>query len=154
MEFDTGIKLRNTGSYHSSCTLDTEACCRKLWKILSVQCKRAGDGGAGEFWLDYSDALRTKHIVVGVEKEEDGYDIKFRAGSRPGRIADIVMVGLGLLIFWCLSKIFVPSPDPLYISGLAFASAALVTILYLVYGRSFGEKETKELIEKLQTEKF
>lgn len=153
MEFDTLIKLRPTGSYQSSSSLGWEECCAKVWEILTPECKHAGDSGAGEFWLDFSDPLRTKHVVVNVERVEEGYEIKFRAGSRPGRIADLVMIGLGLLIFWILSKIFVPSPDPLYLAGLAFSSAALVVILYLVYGRTFGEKQTEQLLEKLRREK-
>ena len=152
MEFDTSVKLKSKGSYHSSSTMEMEPFCLKIWNLLSPTVKHAADSGAGEFWLDYSDFMRTKHIVVNIEKEESGYDIKFRAGTRPGRFADILLIVFILLLFWTLGKVLVPSPDPLVIAGLCCAVVGLVVVLLLIYGRTFGEKETAQLLDKLRSE--
>ena len=152
MEFDTSLKFKNRGAYRSSSNLDMEEYCLKIWNILSPSVKHAADSGAGEFWLDYSDLMRTKHIVVNVEKEDTGYNIKFRSGVRPGRLADVLLTAFFLLLFWTLSKVFVPQPDPLYCVGLAIGIIGIAAVLLFSFGRTFGEKETALLIDKLRCE--
>ena len=100
-------------------------------------------------WLDYSNPLQTRHIVLNVSRTDGGYEIGFRAGKRPGRIMDVLLMAFALLLIWCLGKCLTPAPQAVYIAGLVVAVIGVAATLALAYGKTFGREETARLREKL-----
>ena len=164
MEFDNRIPLKETGRISLVSDLSPEALHKRLWEICSASAAHVGDAGAGEFWLDYSDLLRTRHIVVNVPMPEtDGeaegsreaagepreYPVRFRAGSKLNYVGDVVVMALVLLAFWCLSKLLVPQPPLAAAAGFVAAAAAAAGLAWWA-GRNFGRRQTDELIEKIR----
>ena len=151
MEFDTSVKLVPTGSLKVSPGKDYEAWLEDVSTILRSVAAHVGDSRAGEFWVDYSTALQTRHIVLNVEDTGEGvYEVKFRAGKRPGRLADVLVMGLVLLGMWCLSKSFVPSPLLWHVAGAVLSLAGAAGVAAYCYGKTFGRKETAQLMEKFK----
>ena len=66
MEFDTNISLRPCGSVEIESSKDCEALLSEVWDVLSSVSKNVGEGTGGEFWVDFSDAVKTKYIVCNV----------------------------------------------------------------------------------------
>lgn len=168
MEFDNRIHLKDTGRSDLAAALSPEALHKRLWEIFSTSAAHVGDAGAGEFWLDYSDLLRTRHLVVNLsfpnggdngEPAEDApvgtkrtpvrYSLRFRGGSKLSPVGDVIVMLLALLAFWCLSHLLVPRPPMAAVVGFVLCTAAAAG-LFLWAGRNFGGKETDELIEKIK----
>ena len=164
MEFDNRIHLKETGSLRLEAGMPPAALHKRLWEIFSASATHVGDAGAGEFWLDYSDMLRTRHLVVNLpmpEEEADGAGgqevaaapadciIRFRGGSKLSPVGDVAVMALALLAFWCLSHLLVPRPPVIAVAGFVLCAAAAVGLV-LWAGRNFGRKETDELIEKIR----
>lgn len=171
MEFDNRIHLKETGSLRLEAGMAPASLHQRLWDIFSASAAHVGDAGAGEFWLDFSDLLRTRHLVVdfpmpeedaaGAEAQEAaGADspaasmpqdcvIRFRGGSKLSPVGDVVVMALALLAFWCLSHLLVPRPPVAAVAGFVLCAAAAVGLV-LWAGRNFGRKETDELIEKIR----
>ena len=151
MEFDTGVKLKPAGRLDLDLPMDFETVCSKVSDVCRGDAKEVGDSGAGEFWLDYSSALQTRHLVVNVESAgQDRYAVKFRVGRRLGRLSDVLLMACLLLAFWCLGKTVSVAPDAGYIVGLALSVIAAGVIFYFGYGKTFGREETARLSEKLR----
>ena len=176
MEFDNRIHLKETGSLRLEAGMPPAALHKRLWEIFSASATHVGDAGAGEFWLDYSDLLRTRHLVVNLPmpeeeaedaagqedagKQEDAAGqedaaapadciIRFRGGSKLSPVGDVAVMALALLAFWCLSHLLVPRPPVIAVAGFVLCAAAAVGLV-LWAGRNFGRKETDELIEKIR----
>ena len=66
MEFDTNISLRPCGSVEIESSKDCEALLSEVWDVLSSVSKNVGEGTGGEFWVDFSDAVKTRYIVCNV----------------------------------------------------------------------------------------
>lgn len=169
MEFDNRINLKETGRCDLVSDLSPEALHKRLWDLFSASAAHVGDAGAGEFWLDYPDLLRTRHLVVnlsfpGSEESSDDagtaeegasrnpghYSVRFRGGSKLNYLGDVLVMALALLAFWCLSKLLVPQPPVLAIAGFVLCTTSAIGLFFWA-GRKFGEKETDELIEKLRS---
>ena len=131
MEFDNTIKLKEADSLDFTSDQPFESVHKQLWDICSGRSSHVGDGGNGEYWLDYPAPLRTRHLVVNLEETDPG---QFR---------------LVLAAFWCLGKLFVPAPSFLYILGFIAAVAAAAG-LYVWSGKGFGGKETAALTEAVR----
>lgn len=155
MEFDNRIRLKETGHIETPSGLSPEDMHRHVWELCSDVSARVGDAGNGEFWLDFSDALRTRHLVVNLSVPEPGpdgirvYGVRFRGGSKLNYLGDVLVMALALLSFWCLSQLLVPQPPVAAAAGLV-ASAGAAAGLWLWTGKNFGRKETTELIEKIK----
>lgn len=150
MEFDTSLKLIPVGSLRVAPGKDYEAYLEDVGALLRSRVANVGEGGVGEFWMDYSTPLQTRHIVVNVENSSEGeYEIALRAGKRPGRLADVIVMGLALLLMWCLGKALVPDPSCWHIAGAGASAAGIAATLVFAYGKTFGNKEAAQLIEKL-----
>ena len=159
MEFDNHITLKETGRTVWVSGLAPDAAHRHLWDIFSASSSHVGDAGRGEFWLDYSDLLRTRHLVVELTVPEKGpesadggatkYGLRFRAGSKLNYLGDVAVMALVLLAFWCLSRLLVPHPPLAAVAGLVLSAVAAAGLV-LHAGRNFGRKETDELIEKIR----
>ena len=116
----------------------------------SVPTIGVGDGGNGEYWLDYPAPLRTRHLVVNLEETDPGqFRLRLRAGSKPDYLCDVLLGFLVLAAFWCLGKLFVPAPSFLYILGF-IAAVATAAGLYVWSGKGFGGKETAALTEAVR----
>lgn len=74
MEFDTNIILQDCGSVEIESSKDYEALLGDVWDVLSSVSKNVGEGTGGEFWVDFSDTLKTKYIVCKVSPAEDVSD--------------------------------------------------------------------------------
>lgn len=70
MEFDHRIPLKETGRTSLVSDLSPEALHKRVWEICSASAAHIGEAGAGEFWLDHSDLLRTRHLVVSLSLPE------------------------------------------------------------------------------------
>jgi len=150
MEFDTSIKLKQLSSADISSPYGKEEFTEKVWNILSKYSSEIGEGGSGQFWLDYSTTMSTRHMVVDVdEKEPNLYHVTIRSGSRASRITDVCIVVLVLLAFWFLSKMFVPAAPWYYIAGLC-ASLLIAGALALFSGKSFGVSDAANLMYEIQ----
>ena len=149
MEFDTGIKLEPAGHLMVTSDQDQESFLKSLSDILRAQGREVGDSRAGEFWLDYSTPLQTRHLVVNAEQADSGYRISVRCGKRPGRISDVLLMGLALLALWLLGKVFTVTPQPLHIAGLILTVIAAAVLAGYVYGKTFGRKEATLLLEQV-----
>ncbi len=149
MEFDSGIKLRDIRTVYVSSGMDFDPFMRALWKVLGDESREMADTGGGEVWLDFSDFLRTRHLVVNVSPAEGGYDIRFRSGSRPSLLSDVIMMAFGLIFFWLSGKVFVPHPPLAAAAGLFLSLAAVLLTLFWC-GRRFGSAEVDEIIKKIE----
>ena len=150
MEFDNTIKLKETGSLAFTAKMPFEAVHKRLWEVLGGFSDPVGDGGNGEYWLNYPAPLRTRHLVANLEETAPGsYRLRLRAGSKPDYLCDVLLGFLALAAFWCLGKLFVPSPSLLFILGFIAAVAAAAG-LYIWSGKGFGEKETAALTEAVR----
>ncbi|MBQ8022123.1 MAG: hypothetical protein IJ255_05485 [Bacteroidales bacterium] len=151
MEFDNRIRLKDTGSCEVRSDLAFEDYHKKLWDLFHAHVQHLGDGGNGEFWLDYPAPLRTRHLVVNLEEgsEPGRYRIRFRGGSKPDYLCDVLVMVLALAAFWCLGKLFVPGAPVLAAVGCVAGFAAAAG-LYIWSGKGFGGKETLEWIERIK----
>lgn len=148
MEFDTSINLKPVATHFVKSDKDLEAFVHELWD-KSLECaSEVANAGETEIWLDCSDMLRTRHLSVYAEPVEGGYRLTFKAGSKPSRIGDAVMMVCILIAFWLGSKVLVPQPPVFNIVGAVLALlAAGATLLYA--GKAFGKEKVDELINKL-----
>lgn len=150
MEFDNTIKLKEAGSLDFTSDQPFESVHKQLWDICSGRSSHVGDGGNGEYWLDYPAPLRTRHLVVNLEETDPGqFRLRLRAGSKPDYLCDVLLGFLVLAAFWCLGKLFVPAPSFLYTLGFIAAVAAAAG-LYVWSGKGFGGKETAALTEAVR----
>ncbi len=149
MEFDSGIRLRDVRTVHISSDRDFDSFMRALWDVSGEESREVADTGGGEIWLDYSDFLRTRHMVVNVSASEGGYELRFRSGSKPSLFSDVVIMALCLLAFRLLGKVFVPHPPLAAAAGLVLSLAAVILALFRV-GRRFGNAEVDEIIKKIE----
>lgn len=150
MEFDNTIKLKETGRITFTADVPFDTVHKRLWEVFSAHCRHIGDGGRGEYWLDYPAPLRTRHLVVNLDETAPGnYGLTFRAGSKPDYLCDVLLGFLALAAFWCLGKLFFPAPSILYILGFVGATA-LAAGLFVWSGKGFGGKETAELTEAVR----
>jgi len=148
MEFDTSINLRKVASYRVDSEKDLESFVRNLWD-KGLECARhAAQAGEAEIWLDYSDALRTRHLSVLVEQQEGGYSLSFRSGTKPSRIGDAVMILSILCAFWLGSKVLVPQPPVINIIGTA-AMLAIAGAVAIFSSMGFGKSEAEEIMKRL-----
>ena len=150
MEFDNTIKLKESGAFDFTADLPFETVHKRIWDICSARTSHVGDGGNGEFWLDFPAPLRTRHLVVNLEETAPGsFHVRLRAGSKPDYLCDFLLGLCFLAFFWCLSKIFVPHPPILWLLGMI---VALVTGIGLFYwsGKGFGGKESAVLEEEVR----
>lgn len=145
MEFDTHIRLKDTGTLDLTTPASFEDVHQRLWDLFKTHCNQVGDGPHGECWLDYSKPLRTRHLIVDMEQDSEQpsspIHLRFRGGSKPDYLCDILIVFLVLGAFWSLSKLFI-------IGFLAAAAAAAA--LYFWSGKSFGEEETAQLKDQIR----
>ena len=137
MEFDSSLKFKDLKTVFVKSDLEVEPFVGKVWDIAAGCVKNIGQAGESEMWLDYSDALRTRHLAVLVLQAEGGFELKFRGGSRPGLMADVLLMALALAAFWLMGKVFVPHPPAICIAGIvACVAAALGLVLHC--GKAFG----------------
>ncbi len=148
MEFDTNINLREVGSYTLASGKNLEEFVRTLWDKGLETARYVAQTGEGELWMDYTDTLRTRHLVVNVEETEGGFNLRFRGGSKLSYIGDGIVMVCILIAFWLGSKVLVPSPPVLNIIG-AVAALAVAAMVFLYSVRSFGREESLELFRKL-----
>lgn len=141
MEFDTHIRLKETGTLDLTTPASFEEVHQRLWDLFKTRCNQVGDGPHGECWLDYSKPLRTRHLVVDMDQAPDTVHLRFRGGSKPDYLCDILVIFLALGAFWSLSKLFILGFLP---------AAAAAAALYFWSGKSFGEKETAQLKEDIR----
>jgi hypothetical protein len=148
MEFETTIALKPVTEVFVASRESFEEFCGRLHRVLSADGRHVGDGGNGEFWVDYSDTFFTKHLVVNVSEADGGFNLRFRRGKRFGHIGDVLIMLLILTAVYCVGKMFIPGPSLLNISGLA---VSIPIILYFLnaYGRKFGTEESGEIIDRL-----
>lgn len=148
MEFDTSLNLKPVATHSVKSDKDPEAFVHHLWD-RSMECASSvANAGETEIWLDCSDTLRTRHLSVYVEPEEGGYKLTFKAGSKPSRIGDAVIMICVLLAFWMGSKLLVPQPPVVNMIGsVAALLAAGATVFHA--GKAFGKEKVDELIKKL-----
>lgn len=141
MEFDTHIRLKDTGTLDLTTQASFEDVHQRLWDLFKAHCNQVGDGPRGECWLDYSKPLRTRHLVVEMGQDEDTVHLRFRGGSKPDYLCDILIIFLVLGAFWSLSKLFILGFLP---------AAAAAAALYFWSGKSFGEEETAQLKNQIR----
>ena len=148
MEFDSSLKFKDLKTAFVKSDLEVEPFVGKVWDIASGCVKNIGQAGESEMWLDYSDALRTRHLAVLVLQAEGGFELKFRGGSRPGLMADVLLMALALAAFWLMGKVFVPHPPAICIAGIvACVAAALGLVLHC--GKAFGAEQSDFLTNKI-----
>lgn len=151
MEFDTKISLRTLARFDVASGLGMDDFGKKIWDIALSQAKEVGEGGQAEFWLDYSDTFRTRHLVIDFDKtEEEGiYHVNIKAGRRQSTAADIVVGFLLILAFWLCSRAIGPVFRPWTLAG-AIAAAA-VAAAFAVYGsKDFGKSEAAALEDAIK----
>ena len=102
MEFDTHIRLKDTGTLDLTTPASFEDVHQRLWDLFKTHCNQVGDGPHGECWLDYSKPLRTRHLVVDMEQDSEQpsspIHLRFRGGSKPEYLCDILHCGLSDLV--------------------------------------------------------
>ncbi|MGN0195065.1 MAG: hypothetical protein ACI4AE_01245 [Candidatus Cryptobacteroides sp.] len=146
MEFDSSIRLRTLSRIDMETSLDGEAFGQTIWDIAAASSRNVGQGGPGEIWIDHSDRLRTRHLVVGFEKTGSSggintYHVTVSAGRRQSTLADVIVGFLVIAAFWLCSRIMQGGQySALYICGacLCLAGAA---VLAVYGGKDFGEEE-------------
>lgn len=148
MEFDTTIGLKEISRETITSDKDFDSFVRSIWDAASSEAHHVAEAGNGELWLDYSDLLRTKYLVVNVEESENGYSVRFRGGSKPGLAADVVIMLCILGLFWMAGKVLVPSPKIICILA-SVLFLAVAGSLYFYCGKAFGKKESAMLIKNI-----
>lgn len=149
MEFDTNLKLREVARQVVPSDKSLDEFLHGLWEAASSDASYVAQPGEAEMWLDYSDKLRTRHLIVNAEAVEGGYELRFRGGSKPGYVTDVLMMACLLCAFWLAGKAFVPDPPLIAILG-AVLSLAVAGALWIFSGRTFGKEESVKLIDKLK----
>ncbi|MCQ2133576.1 MAG: hypothetical protein MJY88_01285 [Bacteroidales bacterium] len=149
MEFDSSINLKSVATHSVASDKDIETFVHNLWDTGAQTAKNIAQAGETEIWLDYSDTLRTKYLSVYVEAEEGGYRLSYKAGSKPSRIGDAVMILCLLLAFWLGSKVLVPQPPVVNIVG-ALLSLAAAGAVVVYSGKAFGKAEAEDLTKKVK----
>ena len=81
MEFDSSLKFKDLKTVFVKSDLEVEPFVGKVWDIASGCVKNIGQAGESEMWLDYSDALRTRHLAVLVLQAEGGFQRRFASGT-------------------------------------------------------------------------
>lgn len=149
MEFDTSIKLREIRTDIVKSDKDLDSFTKEVWNICKDKSRAVADTGGGEIWMDYSDFLRTRHLVVDSSPCEGGFSVKFRGGSKPSLVGDVLIMGLLLLMFWLLGKVFVPDPPVGAVVGICLSAVAVFSLL-LYCGKHFGAKAAGEILKEMQ----
>ena len=155
MEFDNHIKLQETGRCRFRTALDDETLEKKLWDHFLAAAAHVGQMDAAEYWLDCPAPLRTRHLVVNVDRDETDPAcriLRFRGGSKPDYLCDVLVMFLVLAAFWCLSKLLVPAPPVGFIAG-GIAAAVAAVGLFVWSGKTFGRKETAQLTRTILLDK-
>lgn len=151
MEFDTKISLRTLGRFDVVSGLEPDAFGEKIWEIARSQAKEVGEGGLSEFWLDYSDTFRTRHLVIDFDRtdEEGVYHVNIKAGRRQSTVIDIIVGFLLILAFWLCSKTMGPVFRPWMLVGAIVAAA--VAAAFALYGnKDFGKAEAVALEDAIK----
>ena len=156
MEFDTNVNLKKLEDFSVTSCKTEEDFLHEIWRICEKRGSNIGYAGNGEFWIDYSSALKTKYIsckVTEINLTEDQknhqYNIVLKGGAKAGRINDIIIILLALFAFWCLSKLFVPNSETIHTIGF-IASIAIITGMIIFSGKAFGRDEAANLMYEIE----
>jgi len=154
MEFDSNISLNAIVKMDVVSRLEPDAFGERVWDIARFHARETGEGGGAEIWLDYSDRLWTKHIMIDFSQiassgEGNTYHVVIKAGKRQNQAVDIVMCLLLLAAFWMAHEAFTVSPDILHIAGFILPSAALAVLAFF-RGRKFGAEEAAYLENEIK----
>lgn len=149
MEFDSSINLKPVATHTVVSDKDLEAFVHDIWDKSAATAKNVAQAGVSEIWLDFSDTLRTKYLSVYAEEAEGGYKLTYKAGSKPSRIGDVVIILCLLIAFWLGSKVLVPQPPVVNIVG-AIIALAIAGAVAVYSGKAFGREEAQDLTEKLK----
>lgn len=147
MEFDTTVKLKKLEEFETSAKKSQEDFLKDIWDICEKRASNVGDAGNGEFWLDYSSTFKTKYIKCSIDpdsEDETKYRITIKGGAKADRSGDAIVIILALLAFWCLSKLFVPSPPIVFIIGLILSVSIIIGFLFF-FRQDFGKDEAANL---------
>ena len=147
MEFDTTVKLKTMEEFAISSKKSEEDFLKDIWDICQKRASYVGDAGNGEFWLDYSTSFKTKYVRCGISpdaEDKNKYRIIIKGGAKADRSGDAIVIILALFAFWCLSKLFVPSPPVIFIMGLIFFVSIIIGFFFF-FRQDFGKDEAANL---------
>jgi hypothetical protein len=116
-EFDTSVRFKDSKTFTVESSKSFEEICEAVgdsstWSPTGA--KEMGDGGNGEFWLNYSTSFYTRYIKVNVDRpqeESDGgdrhsYNVTISSAQTMSRLSEVFLCAFVLLFAWGLSKLF------------------------------------------------
>lgn len=156
-EFDTKVSLKFREELFVSSDKDLDSFCESLWPVLDSSAREVGQDVGGCFWLDCSNRLTTRYLVVDVtdpepEKTPHEYRVKISSATKPGYLADVLIGIIALIFMWGLSKFVSPAANTLYIILMAVSLAVGGLLAYLIT-RPFGKEESASLKLKIENNK-
>ena len=153
MEFDNNISLKEISTFELESLKTEDIFWQEVWDDLRAHFKNVGHAGNGEFWIDYSTAMRTQYIVCKINRHgekidgvpDDGkFHVRLYCGTKAGRVTDVLMLLVLLGAFWFLSKSVVPSPSAFTIIMIVFCLLVAASMVYMLHV-PFGKKESASL---------
>ncbi|MBQ2091382.1 MAG: hypothetical protein II466_07275 [Bacteroidales bacterium] len=153
MEFDTKVRQAYRCETSATSSKDLDGFCEGLWDVFTAASKNVAEAGGGQFWLDYSNKLSARYLVCDVtdvtpdgaaEGADKQYRIKISSAKKAGYVADVILAILAIGFMWCVSKIVVPDPEPLYI-GAIVAISGIGGLMLALLTRPFGKSEAEAL---------